>query len=75
MEWDGNCGGGKAKEVNRHSPRSLHTRTRLSSLLRLNLDSRHYLRPGSILLQSSFSSCAAPLQTEASMGGLQGQHR
>ncbi|GFX16822.1 uncharacterized protein TNCV_2518011 [Trichonephila clavipes] len=54
----------------RHSPRSLHTRTRLSSLLRLNLDSS--------LKTTWFHSSAvhfprSPLQTEASMGGRQGQ--
>ncbi|GFX02382.1 hypothetical protein TNCV_2285491 [Trichonephila clavipes] len=62
---------GKAKAGLRRSPRGLHTRTRLSSLLRLNLV------PGDNLVPfrcSPVSSCAAPLQTEASMGGHQGQH-
>ncbi|GFX07484.1 hypothetical protein TNCV_5091991 [Trichonephila clavipes] len=55
----------KAKAGLRRSPRGLHSRTRLSSLVRLNLDSIHC---------SSVSSCVAPLQTEASMGGRQEQH-
>ncbi|GFT21710.1 e3 ubiquitin-protein ligase RNF13 [Trichonephila clavipes] len=43
----------KAKAGLRRSPWGLHTRTRLSSLLRLNLDSS-LKPPGSIPLQSSF---------------------
>ncbi|GFV23448.1 e3 ubiquitin-protein ligase RNF13 [Trichonephila clavipes] len=61
----------KAKAGLRRSPRGLHTRTRLSSLLRLNLDSS--------LKTTWFHSAAIqfprdPLQTEASMGGRQWQH-
>ncbi|GFW83801.1 hypothetical protein TNCV_669141 [Trichonephila clavipes] len=63
----------KAKAGVRHSPRGLHTRTRLSSLLRLNLDSllKATLDP---FCCSPVSSCVAPLQMEALTGGCQGQH-
>ncbi|GFY08806.1 hypothetical protein TNCV_4659991 [Trichonephila clavipes] len=64
----------KAKAGLRRSPRGLHTRARLSSLLRLNLDlcvAKDDLVP---FRSRPVSSCAAPLQTEASMGGRQGQH-
>ncbi|GFV41586.1 e3 ubiquitin-protein ligase RNF13 [Trichonephila clavipes] len=44
----------KAKAGLRRSPRGLRTRTRLSSLLRLNLDSSLKRRPGFIPLQSNF---------------------
>ncbi|GFS69130.1 e3 ubiquitin-protein ligase RNF13 [Trichonephila clavipes] len=44
----------KAKAGLRRSPRGLYTRTRLSSLLRLNLDLSLKARPGSIPLQPSF---------------------
>ncbi|GFX25393.1 hypothetical protein TNCV_1423781 [Trichonephila clavipes] len=44
---------GKAKAGLRRSPRGLHTQTRLSSLLRLNLDSS-LKTTCSILLQSNF---------------------
>ncbi|GFV75270.1 e3 ubiquitin-protein ligase RNF13 [Trichonephila clavipes] len=44
----------KAKTGLRRSPRCLHTRTRLSSHLKLNLYSSLKRRPGSIPLQPSF---------------------
>ncbi|GFT98171.1 e3 ubiquitin-protein ligase RNF13 [Trichonephila clavipes] len=46
----------KAKAGLRRSPRGLHTRTRLSSLLRMNLDSS-LKTTGTIPLQSSFLVC------------------
>ncbi|GFX39701.1 e3 ubiquitin-protein ligase RNF13 [Trichonephila clavipes] len=55
----------KAKAGLRHSPRGLHTRTRLSSLLRLNLDSSlktTWFHSAAV----QFPRCSAPLQTEAS---------
>ncbi|GFX50223.1 hypothetical protein TNCV_2782451 [Trichonephila clavipes] len=64
----------RAKAGLRRSARGLHTRTRLSSLLRLNLDSplaKDALVP---FLCNPVSSCAVPLQTETSMGGNQGKH-
>ncbi|GFS81086.1 e3 ubiquitin-protein ligase RNF13 [Trichonephila clavipes] len=56
----------KAKAGLRSSPRGLHTRTRLSSLLRLNVDST--------LKTTWFHSAAVQfqLQTEALIGGRQG---
>ncbi|GFX43399.1 hypothetical protein TNCV_4874191 [Trichonephila clavipes] len=57
----------------RRSPRGLPTRKRLSSRLRLNLDSS--LKTTFLPFRCSpVSSCVAPPQTEASMGGRQGQH-
>ncbi|GFW83219.1 hypothetical protein TNCV_2508591 [Trichonephila clavipes] len=64
----------KAKAGLRRSPLGFHTRTRLSSLLRLNLDSRVAKDNLAPFHSSPVSSCAAPLQTEALMGGLQVQH-
>ncbi|GFT03023.1 uncharacterized protein TNCV_1361121 [Trichonephila clavipes] len=63
----------KAKAGLRRSQQGLHTRTRLSSLLRLNLNSlfKDDLVP---FRCSPVSSCVVPLQMEASMGGRQGQH-
>ncbi|GFX34843.1 uncharacterized protein TNCV_2327831 [Trichonephila clavipes] len=62
----------KAKAGLRRSPRGHHTRTRLSSLLRLNLDKS--LKTTWFHSAALVSPCAAPLQTEVSVGGPQGQH-
>ncbi|GFT66503.1 hypothetical protein TNCV_2966941 [Trichonephila clavipes] len=63
----------KAKAGSRRSPRGLHTRTRLSPLLRLNLDS--VAKNDSIPFRfSQVSSCPIPLQMEASIGECQEQH-
>ncbi|GFS58963.1 hypothetical protein TNCV_68881 [Trichonephila clavipes] len=59
----------KAKAGLRRLPRGLPTRTRLSSLQRLILDS---LIKTTWFRCSLVSSCVAPLQTVASMGGSQG---
>ncbi|GFV41530.1 hypothetical protein TNCV_3626821 [Trichonephila clavipes] len=59
----------KAKAGLRRSPRGLPMRTSLSSLLRFV--AKDDLVPFSC---NPVSSCAAPLQTEASMGGCQGLH-
>ncbi|GFX11154.1 uncharacterized protein TNCV_4503661 [Trichonephila clavipes] len=67
----------KANTGLRHSPRSLHTRTRLSPQLRMNLDSSlnmTWFHSAAVQFLSLSSSCVAPLPTEASMGKRQGHH-
>ncbi|GFV01379.1 hypothetical protein TNCV_2525451 [Trichonephila clavipes] len=61
----------KAKAGSRHLPRSHHTRTRLSSEIESGFVAKDVLVP---FRSSPVSSCAAPLQTEASMDGFQKQH-
>ncbi|GFT66578.1 hypothetical protein TNCV_2737721 [Trichonephila clavipes] len=62
----------KEKAGLRRSPRGLHSRTRLSSLLRLNLDS--YLKMTRLHSTAVQFSFAAPLQTEVPMCERHGQH-
>ncbi|GFX15927.1 uncharacterized protein TNCV_522341 [Trichonephila clavipes] len=62
----------KAKAGLRRSLRGLHRRTRLSSLLRLNLDSR-VTQDSLVLFHCNLVSlCTAPLQNVASMGEREG---
>ncbi|GFX99521.1 e3 ubiquitin-protein ligase RNF13 [Trichonephila clavipes] len=63
----------KAKRGLMRLPRVLHIRTRLSSLLRLNVDSRAAKDDLVPFRYRPVSSCAAPLQAKMSTGGLQGQ--
>ncbi|GFU92175.1 hypothetical protein TNCV_2530341 [Trichonephila clavipes] len=63
----------EAKIGLRRLPRGFRTRTRLSSLLRLNLDSS-LKKTWFIFRCNPVSSCVVPLQTEASMGGRQAKH-
>ncbi|GFV63191.1 hypothetical protein TNCV_2077231 [Trichonephila clavipes] len=64
----------KVKVGLRRSPRGLHTRTQLSSLLRLDLDSRVDKDDLVPFRCSPVSMCAAPLQMEASMDERHGKH-
>ncbi|GFT97443.1 hypothetical protein TNCV_1628701 [Trichonephila clavipes] len=63
----------KAKAGLRRSPQGLHTHEHDCHHLRLNLDSS--LKDDLVPFRCSpVFSCAAPLQTEVSMSGRQGQH-
>ncbi|GFX12007.1 uncharacterized protein TNCV_2997911 [Trichonephila clavipes] len=62
----------KAKAGLRRSPRGLHTNT---IVITAEIESGFVVKDDMVPLRCSpVSSCVAPLQTEASMGGCQGQH-
>ncbi|GFT68548.1 uncharacterized protein TNCV_248631 [Trichonephila clavipes] len=62
----------KAKAGLRHSPQCLHTRT---IFITAEIESTFVTKDDLVPFRCRpVSSCAAPLQTDASMGGRQGQH-